>query len=395
MNCGVETTFNTAPSLNRVIPVSKSAKLSISGGEVANESESPELYDRKDMVAGLKSWTLDFDAYLKTLSSRLYTGTLTTPQFLKMLAAWFGGQSPADAASVGTTTSASPGTATSVNVASDTNIGVGELLQIPTANGAEVCRVSAKPGGNVLTLNPGLSTTPSASAQVAQMVNLYPTPGVGSVSSCAFQVALADSANEQYQLLGGIAAVQFKITSGGLLTVSVRAKGKTWTRGALSITTAVASDSMGTPVGFMNNAKLLLQAIATATATGVSFEEVSIEYDLGLDFVPDASGANEGASGVIRATGREFAKVGIKAKMDTQFVTWYTSQTALQMLLSIPTGSGATRQHIAWYLPNCKIDMAPQPIESGGRRLYEFGLTSRIDTSLSGMLKTPGILAVG
>ena len=395
-NCGVESSFNTAPSFSRIIPVSKTAKVKLMGGEVPNDSESPKLFDAQDMVSGLKSWELELEAYVKSLSSRLYTGTLTTPQFLKMLAAWFGGQSPADGASVGATTTGSPGTATSVNVVSDANITVGELLMIPTANGNEVVRCTAKPGSNALTLNPGLSTTPSAGAQVSQMVNLYPTDSVGSPSSCAFQVALADSSNEQYQLLGGIGGIAFKITSGGLLTISVRARGKTWTRGALSITATVSSDSMGSPIGLMNNAKLLLQATATATATHVPFEEINIEYDLGLDFTPDAGGANEGAGGVIRSSGRSFAKINLKCKMDAQFITWYTGKTALQLLLAVPDGnSGTSRQHIAWYVPKCKIDTAPQPIESGGRRLYDISLSSRIDTSASGLLAVPGLFAVG
>lgn len=394
-NAGVETTFNSLPTVSRIIPISKTAKVSLSGGEVANDAESPELFDKQNMIAGLKSWTLDFESNIKVLAAKLGSSTLTTPQFLKVLAAWFGGQSPAEGANVGATLTGSPGTATSANVVSDANITAGELIMVPTANGNEVARCTAKPGSNALTLNPGLSTTPTAAGTVCSMVNLYPTPGVGTVSSCAFQIALADSTNEQYQLLGGIAAIQFKITSGGLLTISVRAKGKTWTRGALSITTTVSSDSMGSPVGLFNNAKLLLQTTATATATHVPFEEITIEHDLGLDFAPDAGGSGEGAGGVIRASGREFAKVGLKCKMDTQFVTWYSAQTALQLMLSVPIGSGTSRQWIAWYLPKCVIDTVPQPTESGGRRLYDLALSSRIDTSASGLLKAPAIFAVG
>jgi predicted NUDIX family NTP pyrophosphohydrolase len=82
--------------------------------------------------------------------------------------------------------------------------------------------------------------------------------------------------------------------------------------------------------------------------------------------------------------------------MDTQFITWYTGKTALQLLLAVPDGnSGTSRQHIAWYVPKCKIDTAPQPIESGGRRLYDISLSSRIDTSASGLLAAPALFAVG
>lgn len=393
---GVESTFDTLPSVGSIIPVSGSARVSMTNNDVPINPESPELFDAKNNVQGLQSWSLEFDHYVQVLSALLSSSTLTTPQFLKILAGWFGGQSPADGASVGGTTAASPGTATSVTLVSDANIPVGSLLQIPTANGNEVVRCTAKPGSNVLTLNPGLSTTPSANATVANMINLYPTPGVGSISSAAFQIARNDSANLQWLLTGGIPeAVSFTFTSGGALTIKVRAKGKSWSHGPLSYTVAAPSDPMGAQVVWANNAKLLLQAVATATATTISFEEISIEFDLGLDFRPDGSGAAQGASGVVRTSGRRFAKVTLKTRPDTQFITWYSAKTALQMMLSIPYGSGTSRQHVAWYIPRMVMDMHPQPDSSSGRDLYVTTYTSRIDTSLSGLLKAPAIFAVG
>lgn len=394
-NACVESTFNAVATPARIQPVLGSAKVSIKGNPAKVEVESPEYYDTKDVIQGLKSWELEFEHHVKVLASQLSTGTLSTPRFLQILAAWFGGQSPAEGATVGTTATGSPGTATVVNATSGAPFTPGELLMIQTANGMELCRLESK-ATNALTLNPGLSTTPTAGGKICNMVNLYPTPGVGSVSSCSFEVALADSANEQYQLTGGIGAIMFKFTRGGVLTISVRARGKSWSRGALSITTTVSSDGMGSSVGWMNNAKLLLQSTATATATHVPFEEITIEYDLGLDFTPDGGGPNEGAGGVVRTGGREFAKVGLKCKMDTQFTTWFSAGTALQVLFGVPSGSGSTRQWIGWYVGNCKIDEPPQPDESTGRRLHSFSLTSRIDTSLSSsLLKAPGLYAVG
>jgi len=392
---GVESTFNSAPSVSAIIPVSGSGRVRMTNNDVEVNRESPELYDADGFIPGLQTWELDFEHYLQVLAAQLTSGTLTTPQFLKILAGWFGGQSPAESGSVGGTTAASPGTATSVTLVSDAAVTVGELLQIPTANGMEVCRCTAKPGSNVLTLNPGLSTTPSANAAIASMVNLYPTPGVGSVSTAAFQIARNDSANLQWSLTGGIGAVSFTFEPGKALTISIRARGKSWSHGALSYTVAVPSDPMGSPVAWANNAKLLLQAVATATATHYSFESITIEYDLGLDFLPDGGGSNQGAAGVIRSSGRRFAKVTLKTRPDTQLITWYSAKTALQLMFTVPYGSGTSRQHIAWYIPRCEIDAHPTPDSSGGRDLYSTSLSSRIDTSASGLLKAPGILAVG
>lgn len=395
-NAGVEGTYGTAATTARISPVSGSFEFDVTQDPIAVDAESAELYDHQSPVLGLKRATFKFDHHLRPAkTSPLSTSTVAYPAFVSMLKAWFGGASPADGANVGTTATASPGTSTSVNVTSDTNFTAGEWLLIQTANGLEPCRLASK-AANTLTLSPGLSTTPSANGVVANLVNLYPTPGVDSCSSVTIEHAKSDSANEQVQLLGCIADIEFSVAQNEIVRFMVNGRAANWNAGALSLSTSVGSDTSGSPFALASDAKLLFQDATASTATHVSFEEVSFKVSLGLEHIVDLGGSVQGTAGIARVAERMFCEVTLTLRENTSTLTDWSAGTLKRVALMIPRGSGATRQWCVFDVPRAAIEGRPKlSYSSSGRMRHTVTLRSQIDTSLSTALrKAPFILAL-
>lgn len=393
---GVEGTYGTAATTARINPVSGTFEHTVTQDPIAVDAESAELYDHQSPVLGLKRATFRFDHHLRPADSApLSTSTVVYPAFVSMLKAWFGGASPADSANVGTTATASPGTATSVNVTSDTNFTAGEWLLIQTANGLEPCRLASK-AANTLALLPGLSTTPSANGVVANLVNLYPTPGVDSCSACTIEHAKADSANEQVRLLGCIADIEFSVAQNELVRFSINGRAANWSAGALSISTAVGADTAGSPFALASDAKLLFQDTTTTTQTHVSFEEISFKISLGLEHVVDLGGTVQGTAGIARVADRMFCEVTVTLREDTSTLTDWAAGTLKRVTLMIPRGSGTSRQWLVFDVPRASIEGRPTiSYSSSGRMRHTVTLRSQIDTSLSTALrKAPFILAL-
>lgn len=393
---GAESTYGTAATTARLSPVGDSFESDLTQEPIAVDAESAEFFDHQTPIHGLKRATAKFQLYVRPAESAvLSTGTVTYSAQIAMLKAWFGGASPADGASVGTTTTGSPGTATVVNATSGTPFTAGQWALFPVGSTTEPGRIVSI-ATNALTLNPGLSTTPDAAGALSNLVNLYPTPGVDSAASVTLEHTYAGDATSQVRLLGCIGDVEWTITQNDTTKCSISARAANWERGSLSLSTAVGADTGGTPIALTDGAKLLLQGVATATATHVPFEEISIKTMLGLGHVTDLGGVVQGTAGIVRTGERMFTEWTITLRADEAQMAAWLAQTLLQVALMIPKGSGASRQWAVWHMPRCTIEGKPKRSPSSdGRMRYVLTLRSQIDTSLgTALLKAPFIHAV-
>jgi len=393
---GVEGTFGTGATTARLSPVSDSFEHELTQDPIAVDAESVELFDHQSPLFGLKGGSAKFQLYVRPAETApLSTGTVTYSAQLAMLKAWFGGGAPATGASTGTTTTGSPGTASVVNFTSASNFAAGQWCLIETANGLEPARIESF-ATNAATLNPCLSTTPSTSGVIANLVNLYPTPGVDSCSAVTIEHTKQSVVTNQVRLLGCIGDVEWTITQNDTLKCTVSARAASWERGSLSLAVTAGADTGGTPIALTDGAKFLLQSSATATPTHVPFEEISIKSMLGLAHIPDMGGAIQGKAGIVRVGERMFSEWTVTLRADEAQMTAWSAQTSLQCALMVPRGTGTAKQWAIWHMPKCTIEGKPKrSFSSDGRERYVLTLRSQIDTSLgTAILKAPFIHAV-
>lgn len=392
---GVEGTYGTAATTARLSVISDSFEHDLTQDPIPVDCESTELFDHQSPLFGLKRATAKFGLYVRPAEAApLSTGTVTYSAQMAILKALFGGGSPADGASVGTTATGSPGTATSVNFTSASNFAAGQLCLIETANGLEPARIGSF-STNTATLSLGLSASPSAGGVIANLVNLYPTPGVDSCSSITIEHAKSQYDQNQVRLLGCIGDVEWTFAQNDTLKCMVSVRAANWSRGALSLSTSAGQDTGGTPIAITDGAKLILQDATTATPTHVPFEEVSVKVMLGLAHVPDLGGSVQGTAGIARVGERTFAEWTITLRADEAMMTRWSAQTLTQVALMVPRGTGTSKQWAVFYSPRCVIEGKPKrSYSSDGRERYVITLRSQIDTSLgSALLKAPFIFA--
>jgi hypothetical protein len=388
-NAGVESSFAVAATTGRLAIVSDSFEPMVDQSEVENDDESIDLYDDKVPILGLKAGGgCNFAAYWKVMSALLTTGTLTVPKFHDLVRTLMGGMSPAAGANVGGTTTASPGTATVVDLVSAANFAAGQMITIPTANGMEVARIESI-ASNALTLNPGLSTTPSANAAVAHCLTFFADPG----NALTATIEHAKSTNIQYRFLGCTGDFEIGIARNSIITASFKMRAANFQRGALSLTTTASGDGTGGSILKGDGSVFLLQAAATATPTHYSLEEIGLKITAGMEHLPDEGGTKNGYSGVMRTGARKFAEITATFSYDAARVTEWTNRTALQCGMFVPQGSGATRQWFGFHAPLARIIGAPKPNKSGNRERLTVTLRPYIDSSkATALLKSPLVL---
>lgn len=393
---GVEGTYGTGATTARLSIVSDSWEANLDQPPVAVDAESSELYDHQSPIFGLQTGEAKFDLYVRPPETApMTTGTMTAPAQLSLMHAWLGGLSPAAGGNTGAVLAASAGTATAIEVVSAANLAAGQWILVQTANGLEPGRISTI-ASTTVNLNPGLSTTPTNNGVVASMANLYPTPGVDSCSSVTLEHTTLLTTNQQ-RLLGCIGDFEWRFAQNEPLKCGVTARAAKWERGSLSLATSVGSDTAGLPFALVDGAKFLLQGVATATATHVPIEEITMKMATGLAHTPDIGGAVNGTAGITRVGERMAAEWVVTMRTDEAQMTAWAAQTYLQAVLMVPRGTGVTRQYALWSLPRATIEGKPKRVYSGdGRERYAITLRSQIDTSLStALLKAPWIHAVG
>ncbi len=382
-----ESTFGTDPGSGHAqcYPVWDSVKIGPKQDELPNLEMRTDLYDRQNTVRGNKGGEFEFKAYLRPDTSQLTVATtMVTPWLGTLLKFGLGAEFPANgAATIGSaiTTATS---ATSVIIAgggAKFSKGTWALGQV--AGAYEPVRI-INIATDTLTLNPGFSATPSVAAFL-QMHNHAPARGMS--TSFALRFAQAGHASLQWSLSGcKMDSIAFDFAMGEMPSATFKGQAKSWIGpSALGYAAVAGTNGMASPF-VVKDAFLILQSSATATRAHYPLETAALETDLGLAYVTDLGGVS-GASGVVRTTGRDFAKMKLKTRPDVvasaieQDATWWANQTDLQAVLAIATGSGTSKRWMLADMPTCNIVGKPERAEaSEGLAGFEFELVSKMSS---------------
>lgn len=381
-----------AASMQRCTPIADSVECSLMQDELENDAESIHLYDKQTTVQGLKSGTFKCGYYAKALSGRLTSSTLTVPVLYNVLRCLVGGMSPASGATVGAVAASPAGTATAVDVVSAANINEGEFITGIVSGVTEIGRVRSK-ATNTLTMIPGFSAVLTSASAVGSCITLYPDES--NTKTLSVQRGLVGYASEQYQLLGCTGGFSLRIANGQLLRFDLDLVAADWSQGALSLTTTAGTDSMGAPF-LCGNQKVLLQAAATGAPTQFNIDDVTIEINGGMTHIP-AHGGTQGKVGVMRTGQRLACVIKVKIRADVDWQTNWSAQSLYQFFYSATSGSGTSRQHLAFNAPRCQIVGNPVRTKLSENRVgYELTLHPQIDTSLStALLRAPWAIGIG
>lgn len=381
-----------AASMQRCTPIADSVDVVLMQDELEVEDESIYLHDKKTTVQGLKSSTIKCAYNAKALSARLTSSTLTVPVLYNVMRCLIGGMSPASGATVGAVASSPAGTATAVDVVSAANINEGEFITGIVSGVTEIARVRSK-ATNTLTMMPGFSGVLTSASAVGSCITLFPDES--NTKTLSFQHGKVGYSSEQYQSLGVTGGFQLAIENGKILKINFDLMGADWSEGALSLTTTAGTDSMGAPF-FCGNQRVLLQAYNTAAPTQFVVEDVQIELNAGMSYVP-AHGGVQGKAGVMKTGQRLAAVIKVKIRADNDWIVNWAAQSLFQFFYTATSGSGTTRQHFAFNAPRCQIVGHPGRVKgSENRQLYELTLHPQIDTSLStALLRAPWAIGIG
>jgi hypothetical protein len=382
---GVESSFATLPTMYRAFPITGSFEPTIEQTELEVNDESIYLDDYKDPVLGFKSGGCKLSYYVRPSSDQLSSGGgggVATIPLYNFFTALFGINGTS--AGAGSTT-ASVNTTVDATLADASSINEGQWV-LPTVSGTtEPCRVGTK-STNTLTWDLGPSTTPTASsAACLGMYNWFPANN--NTSSLYVQYAVAnESTNEKYSFSGCTGDMALKFDRNGLLQVDFDLKANNWScPSSDTIAVTVGTDTMGTPFA-LKDATVILQSASTTTRTQKEIVSFSAKLNMGmvhnqaLNGTAGTLGAN-GNIGVMRTSGRMFAEATVRLYGDTTdtatYLSYWTSRTALQFVVMIPSGSGSTKRWFVFDMPKCIVVGRPKPVSDGGRRMIELTLRSK------------------
>jgi hypothetical protein len=101
--------------------------------------------------------------------------------------------------------------------------------------------------------------------------------------------------------------------------------------------------------------------------------------------------------GVMRTGQRLACVIKVKIRADNDWITNWSAQSLYQFFYSATSGSGTSRQHLAFNAPRCQIVGNPMRVKLSENRVgYELTLHPQIDTSLSSaLLRAPWALGIG
>ena len=383
---GIESTYGTAATSPPRIFTLGDVKMQLVQKEHEILDESVYVGDYKGTVKGLKSATARFHMYPKPATAQLIAAaTPATPPHAQIIKAMFGGEAAAAGSLV---TAASTTTTVNVTAGTGTGMPVGTLIAVQNAAGnLEVTRVTTT-SANSVTVYPPLSGAPAVGNVVVNSYTYYITDT--NTQSFTFQHAKAGSAAYQYQLLAGIADLEFGTDRDSLITLTAACRFSDWTDGTLGLSTAFAADTQGPPlatsIGFT-----LLQPTATVTRLQYPLHSLGGKFDLGMDFVTQYNGAVNATVGAMRVKGRPSAMASLLIRADrTVLDTYWANQTQLNLIFGSMSGSGTTSRGIVFDFPQAIIIGRPEEDMSTGRLLYKCNVSAQLATSAATDLARKG-----
>lgn len=381
-----ESTFGVLPTMKPLIIEADSYEGEQNKAPLDDLDSSPQLLDERNKVDGLFEGSAKFKAKLKPFATQgTSTPPVTQPALVDVLECILGG------VAIGAGSAISAGTTSSVTVASAAGFTAGQLIGISGSSDCQIAVVESI-STNDLNIWPALGTAVTS----GNAVNGYNCFVTGSnTKSFSLQHAYPDSSSEQQEFRGCMGKVKFNTELGALVSADFEAMPATGQQGSLSVSTAVQTNPLSTGGHAVKNAILYIQTSATTTRTNYCAESFSLEYDPGIVFTPCITGT-EGKDGVFRTSGRGTVKLMLKIKADAAEITTWAARTARRVLFSVPTGSGTSKRHVAFYMPKAVLARSPKQSKEGGRLLYELEFVGQIDNSQSenSLLASPLIVGL-
>ncbi len=224
---------------------------------------------------------------------------------------------------------------------------------------------------DTITVSPALSGTPATSAVVR---NLYSYAIAEShTNSITAQVAYVGDAAAQYTFNGGHGDVSFAWEIGKLPTIALDVTAVSFTTGALSLSTAVASDEMGATASFQP--QVYLAAASTVTrGTTLVCEKFNVEMKNAWEMVRDPS-ATQTVSAIVDTAGRPRACTAkITLRFDSDYPTAFDAETRYNFAIVWRIGTGANASFWIFQMDNCYLVAEPKPTNIGNRLYMDLEL---------------------
>lgn len=372
---GIESTFGSASaSMVRQFPCEGTIDCTLITSQLPNQELRTRSADFLPPVHGLQDGsTFKLKAYWRPDTTQLgTTTTATTPWLGVLMRAAFGGEFPVSGTTnTGVTVSGGTASAIQVTAGHGARLSKGAFFFPQVSNVVEPGFVTNIASGtpDVITVVPALSAAPTATTAF-NGYNYYFTESPP--PSLTIEFALADSASQQYRLLGCVCTgLEVELTRDALLAFTFTFEAAAYQGPAdLSLSVTQATNPMAAPMA-MTGAQVILQSTATTTypASFYSVVELRSTFDLGTRFAPELGGT-QGKAGVMRVLGRPAVKTSIVAYPDISstttvpVTTWWSPQLPLQMQLRAYAGSGSSRRWCAFAIPTSYIVGQPDGSEA-------------------------------
>ncbi|NBW23245.1 MAG: hypothetical protein EBR82_86405, partial [Caulobacteraceae bacterium] len=335
---GQETTYGTAATTAFARHIEGTLNATLSQTEIEHNAGSARLFQQFVTRQGLKSndSSVAFGIHAKPAFAKLDTSASpSTPYLGKLLEAILGGEAKA----AGSTVSGAGSSTTTVDVQS----GHGTRFKVGTAIHVEVSsvyypRVITAIATDTLTVWPELPSAPANGDDVINSYSYFLTESNTKSLTIedTFTVPSSDAATVQRRLLGCTGGINFSIARDALATFGFDLKAASWDYGSLSLATTVGSETMGDPIP-VTNGKIWLQEAGVSTDNQFFVASMQGTLNPGMQHLLTLGGV-QGTSGVARMGGRDSAEFTVRARIDYDRYTQWSSQTLLRFFAAFPYG---------------------------------------------------------
>lgn len=378
---GQETTYGTAATTAFARAIEGSINATLAQTEIEHNAASARLFQQFVTRQGLRSGasTVAFGIHAKPAFGKLDSSAVaSTPYLGKLLEAILGGE----AKGAGSTVSGAGSTTTTVDV----QTGHGTRFKVGTAIHVEVSsvyypRVITAIATDTLTVWPELPSAPANGDDVINSYSYFLTESNTKSLTIedTFTVPSSDAATVQRRLLGCTGDVSFTIARDALATFGFDLKAADWQYGSLSLATTVGSETMGDPIP-VTNGKVWLQEAGTSTDNQFFVASLQGSMNAGMTHLLTLGGV-QGTSGVARMGGRDSADFTIRARIDYDRYTQWSSQTLLRLFAAFPYGSGTSQRAVCLHVNQVQLIGKPAEVEEGGFLYYDLKFRPVLDTS--------------
>lgn len=395
---GIESSFASAASTTRLFPVEGTIDCKLITTEIPNNELTVRSVDWKPPVHGLQEGsTFKLKAYWRPDTTQLGTSTTaTTPWLGILMRAALGGEFPASGTTnTGVTVASGGGTSITVSGGHGARLSKSAFFLPQVSNVTEPAFVT-NIATDTITVTPAISNATASTTTAYNAYNYYYTEAPP--PSLTIEFALADSASQQYRLLGcACTEVEIELTRDMLLAFTFTFEAAAYSGPTdLSLSASLATNPMAAPMA-MGGAQLILQSTGTTTYPSAfySVTELKMALDTGTRLARELGGVNQGKVGVMRvgpAKPTPLVKTSVVAYPDISstttvpVTTWWSPQLALQMQLRAYAGSGSSRRWCALAVPTAYIVGQPDGSEAADDILtYSWELHS----ALNGLTTSP------